>query len=100
MCHTKSPTSLKLPQSNTATRGKFQQVQLVNTHSVNTRDISESQSQTFILSIDDKRSLLLDSPSVPELTLTSPVGLAPVHTNNIRPDLVFLEEGNSILGFL
>lgn len=43
--------------------------QLQNTRS-RTRDVSESSCHTVVFVVDDARSLTLDTPSVPHLTLT------------------------------
>merc|ERR1719317_1412773 len=84
--------------SHVATGGELQQVQVVHLHCVNSRDVSESLGKTLILIINDKRSKLLDTSSVPQLSLASPHAPSGVHLGHISPGLVLPQEHYSLLG--
>lgn len=62
-----------------ATRCKLQQIQLIDTDGLNTRDVTESSGQALVLVIDDQGTLPLDATAVAHLAPTSTEPLALVH---------------------
>merc|ERR1719317_42685 len=81
-----------------ATGGELQQVQVVHLHHVNSRDVPESLGKTLVLIIKDKRSKLLDTSPIPQLSLASPHTPSGVHLSHIGPGLVLPQEHNGLLG--
>merc|ERR1719186_1814538 len=81
-----------------ATRGKLEQVKVVNLDSVHTRNVPECLSKSLVLIKDNQRSQLLDVSPVPQLSLASPHSPGGVHLGNIGPGLVAPQEHHGLLG--
>merc|ERR1719220_44204 len=58
--------------SNVASGSELQQVKVVHLHGVNSRDVPEGLGESLVLIINNERSKLLDTSSVPQLSLASP----------------------------
>lgn len=65
--------------SNMSTRSKLQQVELLHTDGVHTRNVTESPGQALVLIIDDEGPTTLDATTVTHLTLAGAEPLALVH---------------------
>ena len=70
----KSSESALSPDDETpdvTTRSKLEQVEAVDAHNLNTRQVPESLDDTVILIVDDERTTALTMTPVPHLTLAS-----------------------------
>lgn len=65
--------------SNVSTRSQLQQVELLHTDGVHTRNVTESPGQPLVLVIDDEGPTTLDATTVTHLTLAGAEPLALVH---------------------
>lgn len=73
--------------ANMSTRCQFQQIELLHTDGVHTRNVAESTSETLVLVIDDKGTPALDAATVTHLSFARAEPLALVNlweTNLIR----------------
>merc|ERR1719328_894366 len=84
--------------SHVATGSELQQVQVVHLHCVNSRDVPESLGKSLVLIVNDKRSKLLDTSPVPQLSLASPHAPGGIHLGHISPGLVLPQEHHGLLG--
>merc|ERR1712217_447318 len=83
--------------SNVASGGELQQVKVVHLHGVNSRDVPECLSESLVLIVNNERSKLLDTSSVPQLSLASPHTPGGVHLGHIGPSLVLPQEHHGLL---
>jgi len=86
--------------SNMTSGGELEKVQVVDLDDGDSRDVTESFGETFVLVIDDERSKLLYPPPVPQLTLTSSHPAGRIHLLDISPGADTTEEHDGILGLL
>lgn len=83
-CKIRKPTRLcpDAEPANMPSRSQFQQIELLNTNGIHTRNITESLSQALVLVIDDEGSPALDAATITHLTLTRAEPLALVDLKN------------------
>lgn len=79
-------------------RGELEEVQSVNAHDLNTRDVAEGLLDAVVVAVDNEGPLALDVAPVPHLTLALANLLGLLDVLNILDSLVRLEEGKSLLG--
>merc|ERR1719209_2351492 len=84
--------------SNVASGGELQQIEVVHLHGVNSRDVPEGLGESLVLIVNNERSKLLDTSSVPQLSLASPHAPGGVHLSHISPGLVLPQEHHGLLG--
>merc|ERR1712215_276545 len=64
---------------------ELQQIEVVHLHCIDSGDVPEGLGESLILIVNDERSELLDTSSVPQLSLASPHAPGGVHLSNIGP---------------
>ena len=80
--------------------GELQQVQAVNRHKLDTRKIAESPQHGGLLVVDDQRTLALDVPPVPQLSLSGADLLGVLDLLNISVGTEGLQDLDGELGLV